>query len=134
MFFYWEPWSISKLLEPFFIFFLSCSFTLGIQSFLLFLLAAPPFFTTRTAGTARARTKTGWPRCDRRSNQRRTTVSFRARGSSFSWLRWRSRKRAPAPLRLRRGSCSSGVHLAGLRQEPEPEPLVEPCQTTLYIT
>ena len=51
--FHWEPWSISKLLEPFFILFLSCIFAFGTLSFLQFLLEGP-LLSLRTGTGKRA--------------------------------------------------------------------------------
>jgi hypothetical protein len=122
----------SKLLESFFIFLSLLYFYIRNPIFSP-ILASSSF--SRTGQLAHTRKLAGLAVTDARPAEDHRVLSRPdeggARRSSFLWLRWRSRKRSPAPLRLRRRSCSSGVRLAGLRQEPEP--LTEPCQTAPKI-
>jgi hypothetical protein len=50
-----------------------------------------------------------------------------------SWLRQRNRKRAAAHLGFAGGAVLPVTRLAGLRQEPEPEPHAEPFQSASKI-
>jgi len=114
--------------------FFSCIFALGTLSFLLFLLADPPL-SLPTAGTACARRETGWHCCvvlePAMEDNRVLSCPDKggARRSSFSWLGWRSRKKALALLGFAGGAVVRFSPLVGFQQEPELEPLTEPSQT-----
>jgi len=114
--------------------FFSCIFALGTLSFLLFLLADPPL-SLPTAGTACARRETGWHWCvvlePAMEDNRVLSGPDKggARRSSFSWLGWRSRKKALALLGFAGGAVVRFSPLVGFQQEPELEPLTEPSQT-----